>query len=320
MKQVVLSLLLVISAGAIAQEGPHQTGKERFSGVFKNFQHWYSQIIPENGLRWVNKNVGFWLRLPTPAHKQASDELQELATEAQKAVGIPPEYHLPLRNGTSRYSYMDGTVAECEPNALYIYPRKIEKYSKEKKEWVLDYPLMRISLFHEAIHAKYCDPLVTRVSFFFPFLCYWNINVLLQKQTSLKLLQKLSKNPVWKTANTIASVVAGTKIYQNIAKMVEYRADVEAAEALKCYECAWKMAWLANSSLMEEGYASKDELMEIVNHHSHNKLDCKFHIKENIQRLEDSLKYHEKYSKSVSDIEKHRTALEEFQTKLEKII
>ena len=163
--------------------------------------------------RW-NEMCGRWMN---NSGSPASEELQKLAKEAQTAVGIPEERHVPVR--VTDGPDVDGAMADRK--AIYV-----SKYVDDSDYL---YGTKRCTLFHESVHIKYhdmsCSMIPTMAGFFgAPILT----RALIKPQGRLKLLYPISM---------IAGFYSGRIVQKKYRDYYERRADIEGHYATGCHVC-----------------------------------------------------------------------------------
>jgi hypothetical protein len=151
----------------------------------------------------------------------ASDQMQILGAEAQTAVGILEERHIPIR-----YVQNLDAAARTTINAIEI---GINSYTDHDS-----YGVKRCDMFHEAIHAKYHDYLFPSISLFGSWLtALAATKLLLNPKGMFKLLYLLT---------LIAGHHVGRWIQTMHKTYCERRADIEGHYATQCYRCVTEKA------------------------------------------------------------------------------
>lgn len=151
------------------------------------------------------------------ALEPASSEWQQLAEEAQRALGIPKDRHVPILFDAKR----DGGMATS-------YAVLIGEYEDSS------YGAKRCDVFHEYSHTKHHDlscqtPVLLTPLLSTPLLC----KLLVNPQGRYKLLYLVF---------LIAGYYVGKLLQDNHANYYERRADIEGHYATQCHICVTEKA------------------------------------------------------------------------------
>jgi len=146
----------------------------------------------------------------------ASEEMQLLGKEAQTAVGIPAERHVPIQ-------YISGLDASAKAldNTILIGEEFMSDQTK--------YGVKRCNMFHEAVHIKYHDD-------------EFNGALFLSSLLGTSLVTKMFVNPQGKLKllYILALLVGhylGRALQGKFESYRERRADIEGHYATQCYQC-----------------------------------------------------------------------------------
>lgn len=149
----------------------------------------------------------------------ASEIFQALSKEAQTAVGIPAERHVPIRNVAG----LDGGMAAV--NAIEVGE---ECYSQHA------YGVKRCDMFHETIHIKYHDFAFSTVPFFGSlFGIPLATKLIIKPQGIFNLLYLPS---------LVAGCFLGRAVLSKFYAYRERRADIEGHYATQCHVCVTEKA------------------------------------------------------------------------------
>lgn len=154
--------------------------------------------------------------------EKATQELEKIGKEAQVAVGIPEQWHVPIRQ-------ISGLEAAAKADLHQIV---LSETCFDTDE--VPYGVQRSNLFHEAVHIKYHD----HASKLFPklvgFLSYPILTkIMLDPQGTLQILYPLS---------IVAGVYLGRFLQDKYLDYIERRADTEGFYATQCYLCVSEKA------------------------------------------------------------------------------
>jgi hypothetical protein len=205
--------------------------------------------------------------------EMASPLYQELGQEAQHALEISPERHVPIKQIPSTSIMANYVGAVAEPDAIYVNEEKLNQRT---------YGMQRCAMFHEAVHKKYNDPsadtiieLVALVGGLF---------------AAYKLIGYVKPAGQYKMLHGICTLIAGIST-ANIAsaqyhQFIEKRADTEGHYATQCYLCVQESAARRqitfeqeNNPLKNNGYLWATDLEKIAhNLETENKI-CAYHQK-----------------------------------------
>lgn len=258
------------------------------------------QKTPSAFMRWVNRTFGAYIAilLYKSPFKEASVHKEKLWEEAQNDLNIEKHDRLPLRAFDHEKMDKDALKAGeglicgiCAPDLVYINE---------------NCPGERFTLLHEAAHHKYLDPLnqyfkIILYKKIMPFTVYAANAALtvgltyIATYTAMKM-KKLSTRQFTQcfalltqffalpaylvmTPGLVASIDSYNKPFlASISKMHEYRADLEAAYASKCFECVKERADTREGySSTKNSYLGAEELEEIAQEHLRQGNVCKYH-------------------------------------------
>lgn len=201
-------------------------------------------------------------------NEPASQKYQELGTQAQFAVGIPKEHHLPIKkmNLDSPFTKMVGAIAEA--GAIYVNEEKLDKRTHGQNY---------AALCHEAVHAKYHDKAVDSMSEMVGF-----IGTAIGTHAVLKTLNVVA----WRKRLSFV-VACGLTGYASskYSHFREQRADIEGHYATQCSSCVFEHAQLRkqlfekeNNPLKNSGYLCFADLEKIAQNLGDKK--CSYHFQE----------------------------------------
>ncbi len=235
-----------------------------------------SAIAQSYPMYWLEKNIQAPLSekflSSVMGNKPATPHYQELGKEAQYAVGIPEEYHVPML-------YMPPTSPLAAVVGAITFPCAI--YVNEEKLDLQTYGVQRCLLFHEAIHKKYNDVSMDAV-------LEWPI-LFGTGYATHKLLQiiKPAATPtsIHGILVCVASFYATYKTSMKYHHYFEQRADIEGYYATQCATCVHEAATYRRKKFEEEnhplknnGYLQANQLTIIaLDLQQQNKL-CTYHI------------------------------------------
>ena len=221
-------------------------------------------------MRKLNALIGPFLSLP-PAQQATTRQRTIEWHEAQKKVGIPSDYHIPVykksESGLHAWA-LKGSLAAVDTNAMYV---------DEKAMSHSDYGSQRKAILHEAVHQKYLDPL------------YLKATVILCAIGSSLGVEVIKKPQVLSTTQfnllkTVIPCCLTYALYEYLSPLIEYRADLEAAYLTQCSACIASSASALRRSPVNfqdeycsKGYLSAHELEEIAQEHARNGALCEYH-------------------------------------------
>ncbi len=172
---------------------------------------------------WFEKNISTRLSSCWPNDlegRQASQHYQKLGKEAQSAVGIPEEYHVPVRRMSHMSDYALTANAVILPKAIYMNEDCLNKQP---------YGMQRFVAFHEAVHKKYNDNSMKYAPIFLSGCA--TLSYIMYK---LSLLEPIKP----RTILIIVTILITTlKICSDHTGYVEQRADIEGGYATQCSTC-----------------------------------------------------------------------------------
>lgn len=131
-------LLTILTACPITQCNP--------KSWWEKIGYTWCAISTSYPMYWFEKNITAW-RFKNIASElgiqPATSQYQELGKETQIALGIPEEYHVPIR----QLHKESKDYAIALPQVIYVNEEKLNE----------PYGVQRCILFHEATHKKYND-------------------------------------------------------------------------------------------------------------------------------------------------------------------
>lgn len=146
-------------------------------------------------------------------------EIKKIGHEAQDNVGILVERHLPILvrppNGTN--------AAYTTPAAIHV---PFEGFFSTDSPCF--YGNKRCMLHHEAVHAKYHDPVARSLISIASMASGLFLSTIVKKTYRYKLMY-----PIFMAAG----LMAGIKLNKKYRKYAEHRAEIEGYYATQCYEC-----------------------------------------------------------------------------------
>lgn len=237
----------------------------------KRHKDFFRQQKPASDfLRKINALIGPFLSLP-PEKQATTRQLTIEWQEAQKKVGIPYDYYIPVykksESGLHAWT-LKGSLAAVDTNAMYV---------DEKVMSITDYGSQRKTVLHEAVHQKYLDPL-----------CLKATAVVCALGSSFGV-EMIKKPPFLSTTqfNIIKTLIPCGLTYalcKYLSPLIEYRADLEAAYLTNCSECIASSASALKRNPIDfqadycsKGYLSAQELEEIAHEHARNGALCQYH-------------------------------------------
>lgn len=219
---------------------------------------------------WIEKNIEGKISFENVMFGDipATPFYQELGKEAQYAVGIPKEYHVPIKKILPTNPMAAFVSALAFPNAIYVNEQKLNEQP---------YGVKRCAVYHEAIHKKYNDMTIAPMLEFFMFFgtMYGVHKILksLQLSTALHVLGVV-------TPGVIATMIVCSKNHH----YRERRADIEGFYATQCATCVQEMATdrhqkfeIDSHPLRNEGYLWAHEINLIAQDLQQQNKICAYH-------------------------------------------
>jgi len=221
-----------------------------------------SSIAQSYPMYWIEKKIGekFYgkmMELSGLDNGPATPYYQALGKEALSAVGIPEEYHVPIKKMSPTNPLAQIVAGFTVPSAIYVNEKKLNEQS---------YGVQRCAVYHEAIHKKYND-----ISF--DNIVEWPI-LLGAGYATHKLLQiikpRITPDIIHGIIVVASALTIVTKTGQEYHLYIEQRADIEGCYATQCAACVQEAATHRHKRFEEEnhpfknnGYLQADE-MEII--------------------------------------------------------
>lgn len=161
--------------------------------------------------------------------EDAAAGYQDLSKEAQSALGIPEEHHIPTKKFDPECIMAKFAGAVAEPDAIYVNEEKLDQR---------EYGDQRTALFHEAVHTKYND-MSMDLLLEFTALCtasYGAHRGIKSTKTPgrFKILHGI--------AVMLTGLVAADATSTQFGKFIERRADIEGHYATQCSTCVQESA------------------------------------------------------------------------------
>lgn len=169
----------------------------------------------------LNKHLGQYINLPISS-VDASDDTKLLWNKAQDALNIPKEFYLPVEHfsESSLLSIMQ-ISGLCTVNKMYIHPN-FSQYSMGVQQFIM---------YHEGTHHKYLD--ATKANFL-------NLGIIASAfVASKKISNMFTHGKRWyvTTLRLVGSWGLARIFSHSYTKQMEHRADLNAANTLKCHIC-----------------------------------------------------------------------------------
>jgi len=241
----------------------------------------HAQYKKSMAMRVINKSaacIRHLYFLNPSSCKDADPFYQELAKEAQTALGIAPKDQLPVKR-IENIGIFSQFGAIAEPDFIYINEDRI----KDRP-----YGYKRFALFHEVMHVKYDDVAKYEIidASLLPlyFFTYFSM-----KQWGPAPVKKFMEDHVsgWKWHVVLPFAIEVLFSYLYNLPGCERRADVEGAYACACYQCVHEAASTRLSTddktfdaifQRKRGYLSKEELQAIADDLKEKNCCCSYHL------------------------------------------
>ncbi len=212
---------------------------------------------------WLEKKIGEKLsdtiiEMHQLGDMPATPHYQALGKEAQSAVGIPEEYHVPIKKMPQTNPLAGVAAGFAMPHAIYMNEEKLNE---------LSYGVQRCAVYHEAIHKKYNDDTVDDVSACITFFG--------TAYVTHKILQTITPNLylIVRVLGMCGSGIISTNIVcTEYYHYRERRADIEGCYATQCATCVQEAATHRRKRFEEENHPFKNngclqaDEMEIIAH------------------------------------------------------
>jgi len=174
-------------------------------------------------------------------NEPASQKYQELGSQAQYAVGIPEEWHVPIFKLNPESPLTNTIAAMAQSNGIYVNEERLD---------ALTFGQARCVLFHEAIHAKYhdstCDTMLELAT------------IILGSMLSHSILQKLNITSWNKLLSLVIALGISTSTSTNFHNFIEHRADTQGHYATQCSQCIHEHAQRRKTIFEDEHHPLKD--------------------------------------------------------------
>lgn len=203
----------------------------------------------------------------------ASEHFQTIAKEAQNALGIPEECHVPIYKINLNVELFKEISALACAGCIVVNEERLNNAS---------YGAQRAALFHEAVHIKYADSVASElfVSFFLALGTVGSHKIM----RDYHLLQNsLLARMIVSFVAGMGALIASGRFY---CKYMERRADIEGCYALCCHACVEECAEYRrimfekeNNSLRYNGYLWAHDIAAIADELKEQNKCCVYHGK-----------------------------------------
>ena len=227
-KTKILCAAFLISSAFISASEPlrHQSWIGKALGRFSQTRMvcLFEKHVSPKLKRGLNEAMGY-------GDQPASEQSQALGKEAQKALNIPEERHVPIKclnpEGLMAKTFKPGAVAE--PDAIFVNEKRLKNRTHGAR---------RSLFFHEAVHKKYNDLSTDTILEFLALL-----GTAFATHLAIRAFKPKGRFKFLHVMGVIIAGLSGSAITsRNYHHFMERRADIEGHYATACAECVQESA------------------------------------------------------------------------------